>query len=270
MAKNHQKLDDFIVYLKQNGHVPVPVWDEGVTHVDTGKSNELFFLYSFIDSLQWKITEIRVFEQPDFVLSLPGEQIGIELTQIFKVERTKEGYPFKESEAFRARFLMKVAEEYYNRGGPPIRLDAYLTRTNYGEDDILKIVTIVLLESYSIPVGRPPKRVELPYQGEFAYIKRLPDEFVGYRRGWRLPYDSTGWVGKLHQNQLIERVEEKAKKLDTYKKRSGTEDIILLIVVDRSRNSGMLNCETAPSIAPQGFKAVYLHDSVEKKSYRVG
>lgn len=98
------------------------------------------------------------------------------------------------------------------------------------------------------------------------FLTALPDDEDRYRH-WHCISDSVGWVRSVTRETLEGRIAEKADKLGEYRK--AADSTMLIIVADRTRNSGMFRFEpTGTLLDAHGFLEVHLFLYPEA-SYRV-
>ncbi len=94
----------------------------------------------------------------------------------------------------------------------------------------------------------------------------LPDEVGEYNR-WKCVSNSTGWSRPATDEVLSEKILKKARKLPKYRK---VEQIILLIVAERTQGSGMFDYAPGQTLLPNGgFSEVHLLIHPIAKSYRI-
>jgi len=218
------------------------------------KHIERFYLDRFQALAGWD----RIFEdseRPDFLARTKDGVLGVEVTQLFK-DDGEYGSALKEGEERNSRFLITLARAYYSDGGEPILVTALLPNTP--PDDKIpyfvrrlkrhrprKVMERARFEAYLKP---GPKTV--------MYVTSLPADFVEYKR-WQCTTDSTGWVRRISREMLVSKMAEKARSLSQYRK--SADRIVLLIVVDRTKNSGMLELEgDATPLPNHGFDEVHL------------
>ena len=75
------------------------------------------------------------------------------------------------------------------------------------------------------------------------------------RPNWYSVNDRVGWVMRNPQNIIATEIEKKSKKLPQYKAVAG-DDIRLLLVADRIKNSGKIAPQVEEAFDFHGFKAV--------------
>lgn len=220
------------------------------------KIAERIYLDAFIKIVGWSVDEIAETEAPDFVLTVAGRELGVEVRQVFKEEGRK-GSPIRRDERERAEFLVEAARQYYALGGRPIYVKV-LTRGPWylGEPGAFarRLLTAVLgAEFKDVEVGQPWAPDE-PH----AVVMPLPSAAGPYSR-WLCVGDSVGWVRQVAWTDVEAFVREKATRLDAYRER--VNDVVLLLVAARSSESSMLQYADAEMSGESlGFSAVYWHE----------
>ena len=224
------------------------------TRKDWKKAIERYYLNQFQKLTGWNY-EFKDFERPDFLARASEGTIGVEVTQLFK-DGGENGSTLKRGEVRNARFLHNVAKEYYAKGGKPIRVTALLPATP--DADAIPAL-IRRLERHRPVEEMDQKRFEAELTTgcrSVFYVTSLPMKFTRYLY-WDCATDSTGWVARISSDRLSSKIREKAKKLPEYRK--SADRVILLIVVDRTKNSGMLEFDEGTTPLPNcGFDEVHL------------
>ena len=143
--------------------------------------------------------------------------------------------------------IKNLADAYYNANCVSIKADLLGDIDHH--DQLLKaiIAEVPQLSEFE------QKRI-VPYNGCVVYIRRLPDELGEYKR-WIYVSDRVGWVGNMDKGVIDRAIDGKAKKLPKYSKR--ISDIRLLLVTDRTFNSGNVNLEDDFTCETRGFNSVY-------------
>jgi len=77
-----------------------------------------------------------------------------------------------------------------------------------------------------------------------------------FRAEWFSVNDRVGWVDRNPILRIADAIELKSKNLPRYEKIAGS-DIRLLLVADRTSNSGKLKLEKSVQVDRKGFKLVY-------------
>lgn len=211
----------------------------------------------FLSSLgpQYKIVEHG--DAPDFVVTDGQMTFALEHTQVFR-DQGKGGSQLRGTESDRGRYVARLADAYYGRGGLPLMVQARLV--NYEDIDIERLS------------GRLVRRRPAESMSRFEFAKgqskfslvALPDAFPGYR-AWQAVNNSVGWVDQLSTDALEAVIAKKVAKLPRY--RGKFDRVELLLVVDVTKNSGMVRWPSdAPLPAAPGFDEVRLYYYPERAS----
>lgn len=213
------------------------------------KELERFFVDGFLKSFpEFQFVTER--EAPDFILQDTAGLIGLEVVQLFR-DPSGSGSATKKIEARRQRVLADLATRYYADGGRPISVTALMQEASLGD---LKRLSTILRST------RPDQawaQVEVPIEEANAklYVRALPDQAVGYSQ-WQCSTNSVGWVRPACRELVEPVVAGKAAKLASYRK--AVERVALLLVVDSTRSSGMVEWPDGLRLDRKGFEAVYL------------
>jgi len=222
------------------------------------KQIERLYLNSFLKSVGWEYSKIEPGEpgeSPDFIIYSTHRTFGIEVTQIFK-DKPRKGSRKKAIESGRNRFLKKLAQEYYDQGGRPILLKVWM----YTLPDQSDTERLLHRLHESVP-PEPWDHAKVCFEAgnnkvaEF-FITRLPDSTGRYAR-WTCMNNTIGWVRNLDCQLLEQTIRKKSEKLEKYRRK--VSEVILLIVIDRMNESGMLQWPAQGMCNSHGFKSVYLH-----------
>lgn len=224
------------------------------TREERQKELERIHLDSFLE-LSGRSSEVEPFERPDFILTGPDGRYGVEVTYLLKRENAH-GSAAKREEKHRAHFLNSLARRYYSSNEKPLRVQAVLPALPSGE-----AVDVVAGELRSQTAKLEPwATAELlaDYRGETyqLFVRALPDRLPRYSH-WECINDIVGWVETIQPELLVEKIKAKAASLSEY--RRSIDRVVLLIVADRTRNSGKY--EVDPSFQPidaMGFEEVHL------------
>ncbi len=228
------------------------------------KEKERFYAQWFINNMSWDSCKLEPNEEPDFGIDMP---IGLEVVYLFKDEKRK-GSAIKGDESRRQEWLSEeVSVKYHEMSACPIRVKVLINPRRLGGK--LKGLTPDLAEKLASELAEKSD-IEVWEGTEFEFkvtdkcvlkifLTRLPDECERYST-WTFVNNHVGWSRKIEEAEKAKiqgKICEKAAKLSEYKKKY--DEIILLIVSDRTHESGMFHvddCEMAVNNC--GFLAVYL------------
>ena len=217
---------------------------------------ERIYLDSFLKSIDGNYSNIEERESPDFIIGSGSQSFGVEVTQIFK-DRSRRGSKIKKDEAQREKFLIELAKEFYHRGGRPIALKSLildLPNPSMTQGLLQNLVN----ESHHLQLWERSKLcIESAFKkyAEF-YITRLPDIIGEYSR-WICMDNMIGWIQSLDKVLLEKTIQEKSVKIRKY--HDVIDNVILLIVIDRIKQSGMMEWGAHEMCCGCGFMSVYLH-----------
>lgn len=219
------------------------------------KETERFFVEWFVDKMGWDSCEIYDDEEPDFKIKFPDKIIGLEVTNLYKDEG-KKGSSIKRQEAYRNKWLSRVSEKYYEIAELPLRVQVLIgTGELKGDPETL---SYELAQRNNIEVW---KRTEFEFKLTDqcklkVFFVRLPTKFERYKR-WTFIDNHTGFSRSIDEAVIQDKIHVKAQKLKKYKEKYN--EVILLIVLDRTYESGMFHAITDSMVAEKcGFSSVYL------------
>lgn len=186
-------------------------------------------------------------EWPDLLIKTTTGSFGLEVRRLYADEVSK-GSLKRAAESSRARLLKQVATLYYEGGTPPVRVQFYGRPDNPATlaDDLAEMV----------PLMHTWERKKVTYDSQrWMHVCRLPAECGEYSR-WDIVSDLVGWVGVINPSVVQRAIQDKSAKLPRYK--AHVEDVRLLLVFDRTRNSGKQLFANPPGIENTGFDHIYL------------
>src|SRR5258705_7445923 len=100
----------------------------------------------------------------------------------------------------------------------------------------------------------PGSRVEFEAVGVKGFLTPLSSNFDSYSR-WLLVNDRVGWLRDIRSVELQRAVDKKAANLALYKQKY--RSTALLLVADRTFNSGRLAMSDNLAVQNPGFRAIY-------------
>lgn len=233
-----------------------------MTPLDKEKQHERFYVEK-AGNLLGKAWDIEDHERPDFIVTEGGQKFGLEVRQIFKGLENRKGSQLRKNEAEKQRAIDALQREY--EGIEDIRLVVKFLG-NMCEENMARVVPKLL----DMKLSNKPIRYQENFTVELEPWGPAPLEvFVtrAFRSEWYSIDDGVGWVDRNPMDSIDKAVQEKSEKLTSYKQSSGLEDIRLLIVADRIKNSGKLELVEKPELNTRGFRFVYFFsypESVEK------
>jgi hypothetical protein len=213
------------------------------------KAHERFLLERFANAADIQLQIVEEREAPDFLASVNGRLIGVEVTELF-VERLNGQRTMQAHESIANRIVGKAQRLYMQSGAPP----AHVTVCFGPSKDLRRLNRDRLSEAlagFVIKLALEPwQRVD--WRPDFV-SKSLPDE-VSFLHALGTPSQEmahwsvarAGWVAPLKAEPLQARVDEKARRLPTYEL-SISEN--WLVVVANAMNPSQL-LEAKPDFQP--------------------
>lgn len=196
-------------------------------------------------AVDWQLAEIP--EPLDFEVRANGLAFGLEIRQVFVDVEQSFGSPAKRAESTNTRSIIALASRYYALGGLPISAK-FLGSLSSVETESFAQELAAIAPSY------PGESAIEHIQGVKVFMNPLPLDWGNYSR-WVYVDDRVGWVRNPTDRELQEAVNRKEISLHLYKQKY--EDVDLLLVADRSFNSGRLqNCDNL-RVSNPGFRAIY-------------
>ncbi|EWS64468.1 hypothetical protein Y695_02287 [Hydrogenophaga sp. T4] len=207
--------------------------------------------------VDWHLVEIP--EPLDFQVQTEQEVFGLEVRQVFADGEATFGSPSKRAEAENQKRVRSVAAQYYSQGGPPL--------------SVKFLGDLASIESRSLVERMRCEAPTLPFEQHTFAIGRVkvvltavPKEFGDYQH-WLCVDDRVGWVREATNDDLQRAVDRKRANLPLYLEKFSIVD--LLLVADRTMNSGRMRSTGTLSVQNPGFRAVYFLSHPESAE-RVG
>lgn len=191
-------------------------------------------------------------ERPDFMIGTGGSHFGLEVSQVYLGASDERGSCAKMNESRNDRWLNEIRREIEQRD------NVVLDLTFLGErSDAARAAALAALSAEDFanrPVGHrmepPPDDDES--DSEFDHGRLWATKAIHPRATF--VKDSSGWVS-ADTAILQKAISRKAPKLADY--REATKDVRLLLVADRTRNSGKLMAISNIAVDPCGFDVIY-------------
>lgn len=208
--------------------------------------------------------------EPDFIITLNNERVGIELTELFRdrmvdknseMESPGDGRkkisPSKKAEAIDRKKLADLSRSYYELCSTPITVDFISPLPCSREENKRTIEELIDIANKS-KENQGKERRELG-DAIVAYVRRLPKGLPARcARRWTYVKNHIGWTKKITHEMLDDVIRPKLGKLEKYK--SGIEKVLLLIHADKTCCSGILSfAKNGPAVSANGFEAIYLY-----------
>jgi hypothetical protein len=188
----------------------------------------------------------------DFIVRENGEPFGLEVTKVYIGGVDGGGSGDRRDESKRHRAIDKLRREYEATRPGALRVEFVgdISRENMDQviDALLSIPEADIpsrgrkLVEIEIELGPPPLKIYIRHD-------RTPN--------WFYVNDSVGWVDEHPEGKIAHLIKVKSMKLPAYKASSGLNDIRLLIVANRLKNSGKLALKANSSVDHQGFRNIF-------------
>ncbi len=215
----------------------------GVAIENGKKRREQFFAEEAARSLgvTWQF-ESR--EGPDFIVTAEGHRFALEVTQVHVGAASRRGSHSRFVESANANWLRSINEEFQQTSSSKLDVKFLGEAT-----DIARASLLTALRRERFDEKPVLHKMEAEVCGGKVWATKGP------RARWTFLKDRVGWVSR-DGDFWNTAIAKKATKLPDY--RRVQEDVRLLVIADRTANSGKLLIDDAfqPDIC--GFDAVYL------------
>jgi len=201
----------------------------------------------FLDK-KWSLGPDR--ERPDFIVTEGKQQFGLEVCEIFTGPQDKTGSYIKKKESNTQTAVNRLRKNYERIEDVPLIV-------KFNGDMCDENMTAVLPALEALKLSTKP----LQYHKRFVVDKgrAMLDVYItrSLIADWYCLNDRIGWVNCNPIDRITEAIKEKSEKLPDYKTNTGLKNIRLLIVADRTKNSGKLVLQECPALDVGGFHRVY-------------
>lgn len=196
----------------------------------------------------WRIKEPPTEKEwPDLLVNDGCHDFGLEVRKLYPDEGVT-GSSKRTAETKRVKQLREAANVYYQNNQTAVSVKIYGT-----PDEPAKLAQDVADAVESLQLWQQ-KKVCLD-DSRWMYVSRLPDGCGEYKK-WILLSDAVGWVGHANTAMVQKAVIKKSVNLPRYK--SHLEKVSLLLVYDRTLNSGKYLFSSVEGVKTAGFEYVYL------------
>jgi hypothetical protein len=210
------------------------------------KRRERFFLDRFLERQGITPTVILPREAPDFLIDLEGRTVGIEVTYLFRSNKTvahpepAEDPLLQKIESYTDRIVSEAQRIYSDAGNPPVLSTiVFSNRITLDKNKGDQIARLIAHQIQSMSLqnsqvvnwsSRADENEEHPLSESVAFIhaRGVPE-----RRFARWSVARAGFIATLTPKHLQDSIDEKATKINAYKEHA--KEIWLLIVADRTR-----------------------------------
>jgi hypothetical protein len=212
------------------------------------KQHERFLLDRFLEHQGITPTNIDPGESPDFLVTLDGRTVGIEVTELFIRSNKSGAHPqpqeaplLQAAESITNLIVSKAWKIYVDAGNPPVKSTVWFSdRITLDKKKVDQIAELIARQIQSMSLQNLQAVAWRSSEDEneehclsesvaIIHTDKVPERFARWTVG------RPGLVANLTRARLQEEIEKKASKFDAYKKR--IEEIWLLIVADRTRPS---------------------------------
>lgn len=204
----------------------------------------------------WTILEER--DPPDFIIADGDRRFGLDVAEIFHGRRTASGSQMKKAESDMQKQLDNLRREYERQTGIILSVK-FLGRI--APDTLANVVPELL----ALDLAAQPLAYQTTIEiliGFEAPLKLFVTK--SNRPDWLAVGHRVGFVTRNPDPFIAEEIAKKSLKLAQYKALVGGDDIRLLLVADRIKNSGKMGHTTDGEFDFCGFKAVYFFPYPEK------
>jgi len=189
---------------------------------DQKKRHEQFLLERFFETLDIPLQIMEKREAPDFLISVDGRKIGVELTGLYKSHQTSD-YRLQINESISDEIVERAKRIYQKQLAPPVWV-----RVCFSPSAKLKLLDrqktakklSALIYRRDLKQGQHVKwcsedfdEEQLPREIAFIYATGVPDSKMAH---WTVV--RAGWTASLKTETLQSRIDEKSKRLPEYQK----------------------------------------------------
>ena len=200
-----------------------------------------------------KAWDIEDHERPDFIVIENGQKFGLEVCQIFEGAGDRKGSRLRKNEAEKQRAIDAHRQEYEEIENTPLVVKL---AGNMCDENMKKVVPMLL----EMNLSNKPIQYQENFTVEIEPWGPAPLQIYvtrAFRSRWYSIDDGVLWVDRDPIDSIDKAVQEKSEKLISYKQSSGLEDVRLLVVADRIKNSGKLALVEKTELNTRGFRIVY-------------
>ena len=182
-------------------------------------------------------------EEPDFMITSSSQEFALEVTQVFIGKTTKKGSQDRSAESKKADWLSAIRVEYAKHSAAALSLKYLGAATDSAGVEILKRLLAEQFDDKPI-LHQIEKSVA---DGKLWVTK-------GFRADWIFVADGVGWVSG-DAEYVQQAILKKSANLQKY--RAASHDVRLLVIADRTKNSGKLTIDDEFVPTLHGFDGVY-------------
>ena len=193
---------------------------------------------------------------PDLIIRVGDKSFGLEVRNVFKDEGLS-GSKLKKNESHRMKLIQTLSQMYYGVSDIPISLKI----NGHLSSEILDEIIAEVLKEIPFLGDFGRKNIVINNRNTKLYIYRLP-KIVGTYNCWQYVGDYVGWPSTLRVEDIEKPIRQKEEKITKYLK--NLSNICLLLVLDRTKNSGRIEIPEKLAINSSKFDDIYLLSYPEK------
>jgi len=203
------------------------------------KDRELFLVEQAAKLMgkTWTIGPDR--ECPDFFVTEGTQQFGLEVSELFTGRQTPAGSAMKRQESKTQKAVNTLRRKYEAISNTPLSVKLV---GNISADNLARVVPWLVAEDLS---SKPILHRVIVDEDNGLRVHATR----ALRADWFCVNNRVGWVDRNPLQLITEAVEKKSRKLPRYRATAGP-DIRLLLVADRTNNSGKLMLNEKPQFGP--------------------
>lgn len=212
------------------------------------KERERHLVESFFRNanLQAEIIETR--EAPDFIIRVDGKLVGLEITELF-VSNTPGGGSLQARESISSQIAAKAQHLYQAAHGTPVHLSmCFYPGANLRDINRNKAAQAICDFVLALNIA-PSEHINWSPEDYEDPLTQLPEQ-VAYIHALGVPsFDMAhwgvaraGWVAPLEEESLQQSIDEKTKRIATYRSVIATN--WLLVVADAMKPSSLIKAKS--------------------------
>lgn len=213
---------------------------------------ERFILDQFLEQQGMMPRSIEQLDppDPDFVIDLNGRMVGIELTEIFirsneskKHAQGEEEPLLQEIESITDQIVSQARSMYFTANDTLVSANILFSQIKRDKQQGKRVAELIANKVQNMVSEKVDRWSAATDDGSQLLIEavsrificKVPETWFTHWRAMR-----AGIVANLTLRHLQDRIDEKTKKINGYKKNKNLKEIWLLMAADRTRPSQML------------------------------
>jgi hypothetical protein len=205
---------------------------------------------------EWNVLES---ERPDFIVTTPSSEFGLEVTECHAGRSNKKGSELKRGADARQRIMNEIREDAI-KIFPQVSGWALSFFGPWTDRDSVKAAVMKAIKDEINGIDQDCSMLTLEEHAERPTLGFLPPVIITQQpfsppiRGWQYMPDRAG-NQEISSNPLQAAIDAKAAKLSAYKHQC--KDIRLLVSANSLEASGKVSVDPATPLDTRGFDAVY-------------